>query len=92
MDGFYKGVASGAARNVNGRLLSTKVLEVDGYEGREITISIAADEAGNEAIIRSRMVLIENVIYMIQTITKKEHDGNGAIKAFMDSFDYYGDE
>ena len=88
IEAFYQGAISGAASNVNGSVLTRKVIDVDGYEGREVTIEMSAD--GNIAIIRSRLVLIQNVIYMMQTIAKEEKDGNQAAQVFLESFEYYG--
>ncbi|MEO0581511.1 MAG: hypothetical protein AAF135_04750 [Bacteroidota bacterium] len=88
IEAFYQGAISGAASNVNGKVLTRKAIEVNGYEGREVTIKMDAD--GSVAIIRSRMVLIQNVIYMMQTIAEEGKDGNQAAQVFLESFEYYG--
>jgi hypothetical protein len=82
LDGFYRGAIDGATKNVKGTLLSETKIEVQGYEGRDVTI----DYQNGLAIITMRMLLVKNNMYMIQTITETSKAPNSGITKFMNSF------
>jgi len=83
---LFRNSVEGAVINVNGELLSEKEIQLGQYPGRELRI----DYKNGMAIIRMRMYLVENKMYMIQTITETNKEANNSITRFMDSFELIG--
>ncbi|WP_196889905.1 hypothetical protein [Aureivirga sp. CE67] len=83
IDGFLRGAVDGAVRNVGGKLLTEKELSYKGYPGREITI----DFQNGTAVIRMRVYLVNNVNYILQTISKAGKADNPNANKFMNSFE-----
>lgn len=79
---FFRNSVDGAVKNVNGKLLSESVIELDGFPGREIKV----DFKDGMAIIKMRVYLVKSKLFVIQTITKTENFSNKSIDRFMDSF------
>lgn len=79
---FFEGAINGVIQNTNGKLVWKKDVEIDGYPGKEIKVSIS----DNAAFIRMRMYLVDNVTYILQTISLSGNDDNKSITKFMDSF------
>jgi hypothetical protein len=82
LEGFFRGSVDGAVTNVKGKLLSEKNIELNGYPGRDVKV----DYGNGAATINLRMYLVKNKMYMLQTITKTNKDGNSAISRFLNSF------
>lgn len=83
LEAFFEGAINGAVSNVQGKLLSKKEIQLGQYPGREMSI----DYGNGQAIIRMRMYLVKNVMYMLQTIAETEKDNNASAVRFMDSFE-----
>lgn len=83
LDEFFRNSIAGAVNNVHGKLLSEKVITISEYPGREIRV----DFQNGKAVITSRIFLVENRMYMIQTISKTNKDFNNSIYRFLDSFE-----
>ncbi|MFN6946338.1 MAG: hypothetical protein ACK4ND_15425 [Cytophagaceae bacterium] len=83
---FFRNSIDGAVRNVHGKLLSEKVIQIGEYPGREIKI----DFRDGMAVIRMRIYLVKNQMYLLQTITETKKDFNKSITRFMDSFELIG--
>ncbi len=79
---LFKNSVDGAVNNVNGKLLSESVIELDGFPGREIKV----DFKDGLAIIKMRIYLVKSKLFIIQTITKTKNYSNKSIDKFMDSF------
>ena len=79
---FFRGSIDGAVNNVQGKLISEKIVTFEGYPGREFKI----DYRDGLAFIFMRAYLVENTMYMLQTITVPSKDSNKSIYRFMDSF------
>jgi hypothetical protein len=82
LDTFFDNAVGGAVSTANGKLLSEKEISIGTYPGREVKI----DYPEGAAIITVRMYLVENKMYMLETITDKKKDSNASITKFMDSF------
>jgi hypothetical protein len=82
LDNFFRKSIDGAVNNVHGKLLSEKIMELNKFPGREIRI----DFQNGLAVIKMRMFLIKNRMFMIETITDTKKDFNKSINKFMDSF------
>ncbi len=80
---FFRGAIDGAVGNVHGKLLSEKIIQLGKYPGREVRI----DFKNGLAVICIRVYLVENSLYMLQTITETNKDFNKSIKQFMNSFE-----
>lgn len=63
---------------MNGKLISETNISLDKYQGREIKI----DFKNGLAIIKARFYLVNNTVYIIQTITKTENDNNKSMNSF----------
>jgi hypothetical protein len=79
---IFRNSIDGAVSNVKGKLLSEKNVSIGGFEGREARI----DFQDGMAVIRIRMFLVHNKMYMLETITETSKDNNASITKFMDSF------
>jgi hypothetical protein len=80
---FYQTTIEGLLHNLHGKLLSEKVVTIDGYSGREIRI----DFKDGMAVITARLYLVKNKRYLMETIAKTRDDFNVSIKRFMESFE-----
>ncbi|HKC68833.1 MAG TPA: hypothetical protein VKG26_11430 [Bacteroidia bacterium] len=72
----------GAVNNVQGKLLSEKIITLDGFEGIEARI----DFKNGMAIIKMRMYLVHNKMYILETITETSKESNKSVSKFLDSF------
>ena len=82
LKGFFKETIEGLVGSIDGEILSRKEVKIDSYDGREVKINFQ----DGMAIIRIRVYLVENKVYMLQVITKTENDSNESISKFMNSF------
>jgi hypothetical protein len=83
LDGIFRSSIDGAAKNVNGKILSEKTISLRGFPGREVKISF---QEGLD-IITMRIYLVNNKMYLLETIAETAKDGNDVIARFMNSFD-----
>ena len=81
-DDFFRGAIDGSAKNVNGKILSEKKIELEGYPGHEVRI----DFKDGLAVIRMRYYLVKNRLFMLQIFTETKKEQNKSIDRFMDSF------
>jgi len=79
---YFRNGIDGSVKNVQGKLLSEKTIELNGFPGREIKI----DYKEGLAVIKMRLYLVKNKMYIIQTITMTKNEFNKSIDRFMDSF------
>jgi|WetSurSiteA1Bulk_404760.scaffolds.fasta_scaffold36656_1 hypothetical protein len=79
---LFKNTLQGILNNVNGKLLSENVIEINGFPGREVKV----DFMEGQAIIKIRIFLVKNKLFMIETITETAKFPNKSIDRFMDSF------
>lgn len=80
LNNFYSGAIEGAVRNTNGTLLYERTYYYNKLEGREIGMET------EEGLIRMKILLDGNVIYMLQTICPVEADNNENMQHFFNSF------
>lgn len=80
---FFRNSVDGAVSSVHGKLLKERVIDYKGYPGREFSV----DYENGLAVIKMRMYLVKNKMYMIETISKKEYEFNTSIDRFMNSFE-----
>lgn len=79
---FFRGSVDGAVKNVQGKLLSEKDIEMNGFPGREARV----DFQNGLAIILMRSYLVHNKMYILQTITETKKEGNASVLKFYNSF------
>lgn len=79
---FFRGSIDGAVNNVQGKILSEKVVSIKGYPGRQISI----DYGNGMAIISMTMYLVHNEMIFLQTISKPGEQENAAAAKFYGSF------
>ena len=82
LDKFFAGSSEGAASNIHGKLVSSKVIQLNGYPGREIKV----DGADGSYVVHMRSYLVKNVMYILEVITATPKEGNASIGRFMNSF------
>ena len=82
LDTFFDNAIKGAVNTVSGKLLSEKDIAIGKYPGREAKI----DYKEGVAIITIRLYLVENKLYMLETIAETQKDPNASITKFMNSF------
>ncbi len=80
--GFFKETIDGLIGSIDGKLMNERDVQIGEYEGREVKINFQ----DGMAIIRIRVYLVQNKVYMLQVITKTENDSNDSISHFMNSF------
>ena len=83
LDGFFKASIEGAVKNIHGELLSEKIIDINGYPGREIKVSAKSISL----VLKMRIFLVENKVYMLQVLTPIKNDFNKSINKFLDSFE-----
>jgi hypothetical protein len=79
---LFKNTLAGILSNINGKLLSETVIDINGFPGREVKV----DFMEGQAIIKIRIFLVKNILFMIETITETGKVPNKSIDRFMDSF------
>jgi tetrahydromethanopterin S-methyltransferase subunit G len=80
---FFRQSIDGAVNNVKGKIISETPTRFGKYESRQIEI----DYGNGIAVIRMVMVLRENKLIMLQTITDSKKYPNNSIAAFLNSFE-----
>jgi len=84
LDAFFDGSVNGMAKNVNGKLLSSKNIEYKSFPGREVKVEIQG------GIITAREFLIHNRLYIMMVISATGKDTNTDVTKFFDSFESEG--
>ena len=79
---FFRHTMEAAAESVNGEVLYSSDLELNGYPGKLWRI----DYLDGNAVIKTKAYLIENRYYAIQTISGKDKNLNLSTERFFDSF------
>ncbi len=79
---FFRNSIDGTVKNVQGKLLSEKSIEINGFHGREVKV----DFQNGLAIIKMRMYLVQNKMIILQTITETSRDNNPPVSKFHDTF------
>lgn len=77
------GTVSGAVKNINGKLVSSKNIVFNGYNARYAKISIY----DNTIIISLKTILVNNKLYLLQIMTETSKQDNDNIAKFLNSFD-----
>ena len=67
---------------LKGQLIKESIITIDGFEGVEARI----EYKNNTEVLKMRMYLVHNKMYMLETATKMAKDNNKHIAKFMDSF------
>ncbi|WP_346857528.1 hypothetical protein [uncultured Draconibacterium sp.] len=80
---FFENSINGTVQNVQGRLLSTHIINYKGFPGREIKV----DVRDGLAVIKMRSYLIRNHMYIVQVISPSSNTFNKSINYFLDSFE-----
>lgn len=79
---FFKETLDGLIGSIEGELLEEKEVNIGQYKGKEVKINFQ----DGMAVIRIRVYLVENNVYMLQVVTKTDKDNNESISKFMNSF------
>jgi hypothetical protein len=82
LDKFFRNSVDGAVGSVHGKLLTEKIIQLNGYPGREFRV----DVKDGVAVITMRAYLVKNTMYMLQVVTETKRDFNKSIYRFMNSF------
>ncbi|MEO8762314.1 MAG: hypothetical protein ABI388_12180 [Bacteroidia bacterium] len=78
----YRQAIDGAVANVKGKLLSEKVITIEGFLAREVRV----DFQNGTAILKMRLCLVHNKLFVLETITETKKELNKSIDRFMNSF------
>jgi hypothetical protein len=81
---FYKTEADKLVTKMQGKLMKETIINLDGFEGAEYRIEI---KDGLE-FIKLRLYLINNKLYMVETVTETKNETNKSINRFMNSFKF----
>ena len=82
LNDFFRKSVDGTVTGSKGKLLSEKVIEIDNYPGREIKVDLME----GQAVIKMRLYLVKNKLYIIEIITETSKVPNTSIDRFIDSF------
>ena len=82
IESFFQKAIEGAVSKVKGKVLSQKDLQLNGYLGKELKINYN----NGTHIIRLRMYLVEDKLYMLQVISETKKSDNESSNKFMESF------
>ncbi len=74
---------NGAVTNVNGNLKSSNKIQFNGFNARDAFITIQS----GMYTVHLRNILVENRLYLIQTISETTKSGNALEKKFFNSFE-----
>ncbi|MCE4562709.1 hypothetical protein INQ51_00180 [Maribellus sp. CM-23] len=86
LEAFFENSIGGTVTGMEGRLLSTYVIDYNGYPGREINVEIK----NGMAVAKVRSYLVKNTMYMLQVIYPAKHSFNTSVNYFLDSFKLKG--
>lgn len=78
---FFRNSIDGAVKNVQGKLLSEKNIEIEGFPGREVRV----DYQQGAAIIKMDFYLVHNEMIILQTITVPAKENNASESKFYHS-------
>ena len=81
-EGFFRSTIDGAVKNIGGKVIEEKKISIKGYPGKDVKIDF---NEGN-AIINMRLYLVNNKLFMLETITQTNKTPNKSITRFLDSF------
>jgi hypothetical protein len=79
---LFRNAIDGGVKNVQGKLLTEKTIEINGFPGREVKV----DYQNGLAIMKMRFYLIHNKMVVLQTITETSKENNLDALKFHDSF------
>ena len=82
LESFFKNAIAGSVKNVQGKVLAEKNIELSGYPGREISV----DYQNGSYVIKMRIYLVKNIVYMLQTISETQKQSNSSAARFFNSF------
>ncbi|MDB9524500.1 hypothetical protein PN498_00745 [Oscillatoria sp. CS-180] len=75
----------GAINNLGGTLVSEEAIDLEGNPGRSLVISTDVN-AGEPAVIDSRIYLVENRLYQILVVMPEDDNDDAASTNFLESF------
>jgi hypothetical protein len=75
------GSRDGALANIQGRLLSETIIDMNGHPGRELRI-----EGPQKLILKSRLYLVGNRLYQVMAVSKPDHSFDKKIEEVFLSF------
>jgi hypothetical protein len=82
-----KGARDGAAKNVNGTVVTEKPIELAGYPGLEIVVETPASaKVPGGAMYRARLYLVGNRLYQVIYVALKKDDHPDEYQKLFDSF------
>ncbi|MFV0593209.1 MAG: hypothetical protein ACK5M7_17685 [Draconibacterium sp.] len=82
LETFFENSINGTVSSVQGKLLSTYIIDYKGYPGREINIEIK----NGMAVTKMRSYLVKNTMYIMQVIYPAKHNFNLSVNYFLNSF------
>jgi hypothetical protein len=80
LDNIFRNSVDGAVKNVQGKLLTESIVQLNGFPGREVRIGVKS------GIIKMRSYLVKNRMYVIETVAETANDANKSSDRFMNSF------
>ncbi len=81
-DQIFRGAVDGAVSNVGGKLISEEPIEVNSFPGRKVKV----DFQDGANVITMKCFLVNDAMYIMQTICETSKDDNERMKQFFDSF------
>lgn len=92
LEAAYERMIYNAVENIDGKLLYSKEVKHGDIVGRQAKILFSQKSLGGKNVSRVRYYIVQNKVYVIQTITLPQNDNNSYIDKFMDSFEFIGEE
>lgn len=81
-DQIFRGAVDGAVANVGGKLISEAPIEINSFPGRKVKV----DFQDGANVITMKCFLVNDAMYIMQTICETSKDDNERMDQFFDSF------
>jgi len=82
---FFKNAIDGAASNVNGVIQSVKDYKLQGYPGKDAEILLNQED--ETVIINFRLLLVNNMMLILQTVSDLGNSSSPDVLAFLNSIE-----
>lgn len=79
------GGRNGAVRKVKGKLVSEKKIKLAGFPGRDIRVEAPAPRIGGKMVIFARIFMVQNRMFMFQSLSMSQQATNPNMQKFLDS-------
>lgn len=88
IDDLFTRMIRNGVQNVDGEILYVKDISTSEIPARQVKVLCNKKSLGGKNVARIRYLLVKDIVYILQTITKPPYDNNLYIDTFMNSFKF----